>query len=70
VICGLNAEQALDEFIELSVTILEKHEMDAPARTAALRDYVDTLLEKYDIGKEARLLDVNIRSKDSKMCVI
>ena len=66
---GLNAEQVLDEFIELSVSILEKHDMDAPARTAALRVYVNKLLQKYEIGQEARLLDANVRSKCSKMCV-
>jgi hypothetical protein len=59
----------LDEFVELSVDILEKQEMDAPARTAALRVYVDKLLEKYEIGKETRLLEANVRSKGSKMCV-
>ena len=60
----------MDEFIELSVNILEKHEMDAPARTATLRIYVHKLLEKYEAGKEARLMDTNVRSKGSKMWVI
>jgi hypothetical protein len=67
VVFGLNGEQALDEFVELSVAILEKHEMDAAARTAALRVYIDKLLEKYEIEKEERLLDTNVRSKGSKM---
>jgi hypothetical protein len=66
----LSAEQALDEFIELSESILEKQEMDAPARTAALRVYIDKLLEKHGIGKETRLQETNIRSKRSKMWVI
>jgi hypothetical protein len=66
----LNPEQAFEEFVELSVNILEKHEMDAPARTAALRIYIDKLLERYKIGKDARLLDTSVRSKGSKMCVI
>jgi hypothetical protein len=70
VVFGLNAEQALDEFTELSVSILEKHEMDAPSRTAALRVYIDKLLDKYEIGKEMRLLDTNLRSKGSRMYVI
>jgi hypothetical protein len=70
VVFGLNAQQALDEFIELSVDILEKHEMDAVARTAALRVYADRLLERYKMEKEARILDTNIRSKGSKMWVI
>jgi hypothetical protein len=69
VVFGLNAEQALDDFIDLSVNILEKHEMDAPARTAALRVYIDKLLEKYEIEKKARLLDTTPRSKGSKMYV-
>jgi hypothetical protein len=66
----LSAEQALDEFIELSESILEKQEMDAPTRTAALRVYIEKLLQKYDIGKETRLQETNIRSKGSKMWVI
>jgi hypothetical protein len=70
VVFGLNSEKALDEFIELSGAILEKHEMDAPSRTAALRVYIDNLLEKYEIGKETRLLDTKLRSKGSKMYVI
>jgi hypothetical protein len=67
VVFRLNANQALDEFIELSGTILEKQEVDAPARTTALRVYIDKLLEKYEIRKETRLLDTNARSKGSKM---
>jgi hypothetical protein len=70
VVLGLNAEQALGEFIELSVNILDKHEIAAPARTAALGIYIDKLLRKYDIEKEARILDTNARSRGSKMCVI
>jgi hypothetical protein len=67
VIFRLSAEHALDEFIELSESILEKQEMDAPARTAALRVYIDKLLERHEIGKETRLQETNIRSKGSKM---
>jgi hypothetical protein len=70
VVFRLNAQQALDDFIELSVTVLEKYDMDAPARTAALKVYVDKLLRRYDIGKEARLLDKSVRPNGSKMCVI
>jgi hypothetical protein len=70
VVFGLSTEQTLDEFIELSVTILEKQEMDAPARTAALRVYVNRLLQKYEIGNNVRLMDTNVRSKGSKMWVI
>jgi hypothetical protein len=70
VLFGLSAEQALDEFIELSDSILEKQEMDAAARTATLRVYIDKLLEKYEIGKRTRLLETSVRSKGSKMWVI
>jgi hypothetical protein len=70
VVLGLNAEQALDEFIELSVVTLEKHDLDAPARTAALKVYVDELLKRYKVGKKTRLLDTNVRPNGSKLCVI
>jgi hypothetical protein len=70
VVFGLNAEQALDEFVELSVDILEKQEMDAAARTAALKIYINKLLDKYGIGIEARLLHTEACSKGPKMCVI
>jgi hypothetical protein len=66
----LNAEKALDEFIELSVNILEKHEMDAAARMAALEIYVGKLLRRYDMGEKTRLLDANLLSKGSKMYVM
>ena len=69
-VLGLDAEQTLDEFVELSINILEKHDMDAPARTAALEIYINGLLERYEIGKEKRLLDTNSRSKGSKMFVL
>jgi hypothetical protein len=57
----------MDEFADLSVNILEKQGMEAPARTAALRVYIDTLLEGYKMERGLRLLDSNIRSKGSKM---
>jgi hypothetical protein len=56
--------------MELSESILEKQEMDAPARTTALRVYIDKLLVKHEIRKETRLQETNIRSKGSKMWVI
>ena len=70
VVFRLNAEQALEDFIELGVNILEKHEMDAQTRMAALRVYINKLLEKYELERDVRLLDANIRTKGSKMCVI
>jgi hypothetical protein len=69
VVFGLSAEEALNEFIELCVNILEKYEMDVPTRTAELSGYIDKLLEKHTIRKEARLLDAKFCSNRSKMCV-
>jgi hypothetical protein len=63
----LTAEQVLDEFIELNAAILEKHGIDALARTTALRTYIETLLEKYGLKREMRLLDPNERSKGCKL---
>jgi hypothetical protein len=57
VIFELNEEQLLDEFIELSVNVLEKQGIDAEARTAALKTYIEGLLEKYGIEKERRLVN-------------
>jgi hypothetical protein len=67
VVLGLNAEQALDEFIKLSVNILEKQGLEPTARTAALKVYIDGLLEGHEIPGNMRLWDPNIRSKGSKM---
>jgi hypothetical protein len=53
----LNAEQVLDEFIELNVNVLEKRGIDAQARTAALKTYIEGLLERYGVEKERRLVD-------------
>jgi hypothetical protein len=64
---GLTAGQALDEFIELNVAILEKQGIDAPARTTALRTYIEKLLEKYGLKREMRLLNPNERSKGCKL---
>jgi hypothetical protein len=69
VVLGLNAEQALDEFIKLSVNILEKQGMEPTTRTAALEVYVAGLLESREISNKMRLWDPNVRSKGSKMWV-
>jgi hypothetical protein len=63
----LTAVQALDEFIELNVAILEKQGIDALARTTALRTYIEELLDKYGLKREMRLLDPNERSKSCKL---
>jgi hypothetical protein len=67
VLLGLTAEQALDEFIEFSVNILEKQGVDDAARTAELKVYIGRLLEKYHIEKNMRLLDPHDRSEGCKL---
>jgi hypothetical protein len=57
VILGLSAEQVLDGFIELSVNVLEERGIDAQARTAVLKIYIERLLEKYGVDKERRLVN-------------
>jgi hypothetical protein len=69
VIFGLTAVQALDEFIELNVAILEKQGIDATGRTTALKEYIEKLLDKYGLKREMRLLDPSERSKGCKLCV-
>jgi hypothetical protein len=69
VVLGLSAEQALDEFIKLSVDFLEKQGMEPTARTAALEVYIYELLESHGMASGMRLWDPNVRSKGSKMCV-
>jgi len=64
---GLTAEQALDEFLELSVNILEKQGVDANARTMELRLHIDRLLEKYSIKSGRLLTDPNARSEGCKL---
>jgi hypothetical protein len=69
VVLGLSAEQALDEFIKLSVEFLEKQGIEPTARTAALEVYIYKLLESHEIASEMRLWDPNVRSRGSKMSV-
>ncbi|KIM27322.1 hypothetical protein M408DRAFT_311186 [Serendipita vermifera MAFF 305830] len=70
VIFGLTAEEASEEFANLSVNILDNHALDVETRTAALRKYVDDLLAKYKIDETTRLLDANDRSKGCKLAVV
>jgi hypothetical protein len=63
----MNIEQAMEEFIELSVNILERQGIDAQARTTALKAHIEKLLEKYAIERETRLLDSNEPSKGCKL---
>jgi hypothetical protein len=55
----------LSELIEFSGNVLEKAGIDAPTRTAALKTHIETLLEKYGIKEDVRLLD---SSKGPKGC--
>ena len=67
VVFGLTAEQAFDEFIDLSVDVLDKNGLDAEARTAALSAYTQDLLEKHGFQKDVHLLDQNLRAKGCKL---
>ena len=69
VVFTLDAYQAMEEFIDLSVSILEKQEIDAEGRTAALKQYINQLLEKYDIQPDTPLLDQSVDSKNCKLYV-
>jgi hypothetical protein len=65
VVFGLTAEQALEEFSELSTNVLD-FQGDAPARTTVLRSHINSLLLKYGIEKEMLLVDSDSRSNGSK----
>jgi hypothetical protein len=67
VVLGLSAEQALEEFIKLSVEFLEKQGMEPTARTAALGVHIYELLESHEIASDMRLWDQHVRSKGSKL---
>ena len=68
-IFGLSAEEALDEFINLCVRVLDKQGVDAQTRTLELREYLDNLLEKHNINKESRLLEQSNSSNGCKLSV-
>ncbi|KIM23913.1 hypothetical protein M408DRAFT_248878, partial [Serendipita vermifera MAFF 305830] len=69
VILRLTVEEALEEFTNLSVNVLDKHDIDAQARTAALRQYVDNLLVKYKVDQNHRLLDGDDRPNGCKLAI-
>ncbi|KIM23352.1 hypothetical protein M408DRAFT_27919 [Serendipita vermifera MAFF 305830] len=69
VIVGLSVEQALEEFIELSVTILENQELNPQTRTAATKEYITNMLTKHNMQGEEHLRDLNERSKRCKLIV-
>ena len=68
-IFGLSAEEALDEFINLCVRVLDKQGVDAQTRTLELKEYLENLLEKHNINKERRLLDQSNSSNGCKLSV-
>ncbi|KIM20565.1 hypothetical protein M408DRAFT_333927 [Serendipita vermifera MAFF 305830] len=68
-VLGLTAEEASEEFANLSLNILDKQDIDAETRTNALRGYVNDLLAKYRIDQNSRLIDTNNRSKGCKLAV-
>ncbi|KIM27345.1 hypothetical protein M408DRAFT_24574 [Serendipita vermifera MAFF 305830] len=66
---GLTAEDALEEFANLSVNILDKQDIDAETRTMFLQEYVEDLLLRHKIDHNLGPLDVNDRSKGCKLAV-
>ena len=66
-VLGFTAEQALDEFMELSSTVLELQGLDAQTRTEALKHYISTLLYKNKVREDTRLLDPNDRGAGCKL---
>jgi hypothetical protein len=65
VVFGLTAEQALEEFSELSTNVLD-FPGEASARTTALRSHIDSLLLKYGIEKEMLLTESTSQLNGSK----
>ena len=53
---GLTVEEALEEFIDLSVKVLDFKGMEAHARSVLLKEHLIKLLENHDVKKEAPLI--------------
>lgn len=68
-ILGLTADQALEEFIELNATVLEKQGIDVETRTQALKQHIDVMLKKYKIDERMRLLYSSDRPDGCKLAV-
>jgi len=66
----MTAEDTLEEFIELSASVLDKQGVDAQARTMVLKRYIDNLLEKHGISKDMHLLTLDDRTGGCKLCVL
>lgn len=67
---GLTANETLDEIIDLSLNILDKPGLNAETRTLALRDHINSLMIKYRIDRECRLLDPNTNSQGCKLYAV
>ncbi|KIM21473.1 hypothetical protein M408DRAFT_80521, partial [Serendipita vermifera MAFF 305830] len=69
VLLGLNTEQILSEFVDLSDNILDKQGLTSQARTKELVLHIDDLLKRYHVRPNARLLDQNLGSGSCKVVV-
>ncbi|KIM24546.1 hypothetical protein M408DRAFT_317551 [Serendipita vermifera MAFF 305830] len=66
-IFGLSVDETLEEFIILSIHVLDIPGISASARTERLKRYITDLMKKYEIDEEMRLLDPNPRSGRCKV---
>lgn len=69
VLLGLSADEALEELIELSVDILEKEEMDADARTTALKQHISRLIKRHNVMDNMNILESNALSGNCRLYV-
>ncbi|KIM26629.1 hypothetical protein M408DRAFT_72598 [Serendipita vermifera MAFF 305830] len=69
VVLGLTADNALEEFIDLTINVLNKEGLDAEDRTSVLKAYTEALLDKYSFTKDTRLLDTRNHSENCKLAV-
>jgi len=65
----MTADEALKEFIELSVKVLDVPSQDAADRSAALEKHVHILLERHAIGRERRLVEPGARLGDCRLYI-
>jgi hypothetical protein len=57
----------LSEFISMSVEVLDVDGMDAEARTAMLKEFINKLLTKYKIERNAEIMDQSGLSMNCKL---
>ena len=67
VVLKMTTEKVLEEFIDLSVKILDVKHIEAQARTALLKQHLIELLEKHGIKKEMSLLSSSRQSTGCKL---